>query len=115
MNGRGIFNFMITRVPATIESCLKKNSTGKDSIDYFVFHQASRFLLETLGNRLGLPKEKTPVLLEKTGNTVSSSIPLVLQALMRDGRCSNARVLVSGFGVGLSWATNVLTFGDQHE
>lgn len=115
MNGRGIFNFMITRVPTTINACLRKNNKTQESVDYFVFHQASRFLLETLSDRLGLSPEKIPVTLEKTGNTVSSSIPLVLQTMMRDGKCRNASVLVSGFGVGLSWATNILTFGDSCE
>jgi len=115
MNGRGIFNFMIKRVPATIDACLKKNKLTRENIDYFVFHQASRFLLETLCGRLGLPPEKVPDALEKTGNTVSSSIPLVLQAMMTAGKCGNARVLTSGFGVGLSWATNIVTFGDPHE
>lgn len=115
MNGRGIFNFMITRVPATIDACLKKNNQTRESVDFFVFHQASRFLLETLRGRLELPPEKVPVALEKTGNTVSSSVPLVLQSMMRDGKCRNTRVLISGFGVGLSWATNIVTFGDHHE
>lgn len=110
MNGRGIFNFMIERVPGSIDNALRRNALTKDEVDYFVFHQASRFLLEQLASRLGLPADKVPSNLANLGNTVSSSIPLLLAELLAAGKLSGKTVLVSGFGVGLSWATNVIRF-----
>lgn len=112
MNGRAIFNFMMTRVPATVDGCLARNALARDDIDYFVFHQASAFLVTTLAERMRLPKEKVPVALSQRGNTVSSTIPMVLEDLWRAGALRGKTVLVSGFGVGLSWASNVIRFRD---
>ena len=110
MNGRGIFNFMMQRLPGTLQACLEKNGVQREAIDYFVLHQASRFLLETLGSKLEIPARKMPVNLEKVGNTVSSSIPLLLSEMEDAGSLRGKTVLVSGFGVGLSWASNILRF-----
>jgi 3-oxoacyl-[acyl-carrier-protein] synthase-3 len=110
MNGRAIFNFMMERVPASIERCLARNGLIRDQVDYFVFHQASRFLLETLVRRLRLPADRVPIVLEDLGNTVSSTIPIALAQMMTAGRLAGKRVLASGFGVGLSWATNIIEF-----
>lgn len=110
MQGRGIFNFMMERIPTTIERCLAKNAVTRESIDLFVFHQASRFLLETLRKKLSLETSRVPVNLTHVGNTVSSSIPILLAELADRGALKGKRVLVSGFGVGLSWATNLIQF-----
>lgn len=110
MNGRGIFNFMIQRLPGTLKACLEKNRLSQDAIDYYVLHQASRFMLQTLASRLRIPEEKLPMNLERVGNTVSSSIPLLLAELGDKGALRGKTVLVSGFGVGLSWASNILKF-----
>ncbi len=111
MNGRGIFNFMMQRIPGTFRACLGKNQLDEQSIDYYVLHQASRFLLETLAAKLAIPPAKLPINIENVGNTVSSSIPLLLAELQDTNALSGKTVLVSGFGVGLSWATNILRFG----
>jgi len=113
MNGRAILNFLLTRVPRSVESCLAKNGIDRNEIDFFVFHQASRYLLETLRDRMGLIPDRVPINLSQTGNTVSSTIPLVLESLLKQGRFSSANVLISGFGVGLSWASNLIRFGDK--
>jgi len=107
MNGRAVFNFVQTTVPGSIRRCLERNGLAIDDVDLFVFHQASRFMLETLADQMNIPRDKVPIMLEETGNTVSSSIPMVLRGL---GALAGKRVLVSGFGVGLSWATNLLDF-----
>jgi 3-oxoacyl-[acyl-carrier-protein] synthase-3 len=111
MDGRAIFNFMIERIPGTVQRCLSKNGLEAKDIDLFVFHQASRFMVESLRKRMGLDAVRVPVDLGDVGNTVSSSIPLLLSRRMDRGGLAGQRVLVSGFGVGLSWATNVLNFG----
>ena len=110
MNGRGIFNFMIQRLPGTLKACLEKNGLNDERIDYYVLHQASRFMLQTLGTRLRIPAEKMPMNLERVGNTVSSSIPLLLAELDEKRALRGKTVLISGFGVGLSWASNILKF-----
>ena len=110
MNGRAIFNFMMTMVPNSIEKCLTSNGFTIDDINYFLFHQASRYMLENLGSRLGIPNEKIPLSLKNTGNTVSSSIPITMDYLGGPAALQGKTVLLSGFGTGLSWATTVLTF-----
>ncbi|HEB73523.1 MAG TPA: ketoacyl-ACP synthase III [Nitrospirae bacterium] len=111
MDGGAIFNFMINRVPQSIKNCLDRNGLSFDDIDYFIFHQASRFLLDTLRKRLKLSEEKCPVYLKDVGNTVSSTIPMTLQRLMDSDSLEGKTVLISGFGVGLSWGANILFFG----
>lgn len=110
MNGRGIFNFMMERVPRSVNNALSKNSIGMAEIDYFVFHQGSRFLLDQLKDRLGVDPQRVPSNIEKHGNTVSSSIPLLLADMQDDHLLRDKKVLISGFGVGLSWATTLLRF-----
>ena len=110
MNGRAIFNFMMKRVPDNVETCLAANRLEKGDIDLFVFHQASRYMVTTLAQRLGLDAAKVPIVLEDCGNTVSSTLPIVLDALGGTAALAGKRVLLCGFGVGLSWASTVLTF-----
>jgi 3-oxoacyl-[acyl-carrier-protein] synthase-3 len=110
MNGRAIYNFMMRRAPLTVAACLQKNGLTNDEVDLFVFHQASKFLLESLRARMDLPEEKTPISLSQVGNTVSSTIPIVLEELFAADRLAGKTVVVCGFGVGLSWGTNVLYF-----
>lgn len=110
MDGRAIFTFMMRRVPKNVKDCLKANGLEMDDIDVFAFHQASRYMLENLRGMLRLPEEKVPVFLENTGNTVSSTIPVVLESLGGPEGLAGKRVLVAGFGVGLSWAAGVVHF-----
>jgi len=110
MKGKDIFMFSMKKVPAQIEECLADNSLEKEQIDIFIFHQASKYIVDNLTKSLGLPAEKAPFLARKTGNTVSSSIPLVLRELLFSGY---QHILLSGFGVGLSWATTILKKSDE--
>lgn len=108
MNGRAIFNFMMTVVPENIETCLEKNGLGKSEIDLWVFHQASKFMLTSLAKRLKIEQEKLVIEVADIGNTTSSTIPIALArtAFVSDGEAKN--LFISGFGVGLSWASAVL-------
>jgi 3-oxoacyl-[acyl-carrier-protein] synthase III len=104
MNGRAIFNFSAIQVPPAIDKVLELNGLEWTQIDKVVLHQGSRFIVDTIGKRLGFP-ERTPFLAGDYGNTVSSSIPL----LFAEGHFTNDRCLVAaGFGVGLSWAATAL-------
>jgi 3-oxoacyl-[acyl-carrier-protein] synthase-3 len=111
MHGRSIFNFMMEKVPLTIEACLAKNGLADADVDLYVFHQASKYMLDRLSERLGLEPERVPRGMARVGNTVSSSIPLLLADLGDRGELAGRTVLAAGFGVGLSWASNVVYFG----
>jgi len=105
MDGRAIYSFMLSRVPQQVEACLKLNGLALDDIDRFVFHQANRYMLESLRDRMKLPPGKVAIAVADGGNTVGSTLPIVLESLLAE---RPQRVLISGFGVGLSWGTNVL-------
>jgi 3-oxoacyl-[acyl-carrier-protein] synthase III len=113
MNGPEVFNFTLGAVPAVIERVLKSSQLSADQIDLFVFHQANAFMLESLRRKLRIPKEKFVLSMEECGNTVSSTIPIALQDALRTGRIkSPARLLLAGFGVGLSWAGCILEWNE---
>tara|TARA_B100001123_G_C15344974_1_gene1036564 strand:- start:579 stop:1502 length:924 start_codon:yes stop_codon:yes gene_type:complete len=106
MNGRAVFNFTVTAVPPQVQEVLQAAGYQLTDIDLFVFHQGSKFIVDQLTQRLKLPVEKVPTNLSDIGNTVSSSIPLLLEDYLPAAKIQ--RVLISGFGVGLSWASAVL-------
>lgn len=111
MNGAAIFTFSVNIVPELVKDTLAKNRLTMDDIDLFVFHQANQIILETLFKKLKIPKEKYIISLEKTGNTVSSTIPIALYEAIQSGRVkSGSKLLLAGFGVGLSWAATILNF-----
>lgn len=105
MNGRAVFNFALTDVPVQIKSTLEKSGLDQELVDIFLLHQGSRFMLENVIKRAGVDPDKAPVDLVDTGNTVSSSIPILLERYMDDR--SKRIFVMSGFGVGLSWATAI--------
>ena len=109
MNGPEIFNFTIEKVPLVVENILKKNNTTLNEIDYVIFHQANKYMLNYLRMKLQIPKEKFYINMVSTGNTVSSTIPIALKNC-RDQRIINEgdKVLIVGFGVGYSWGGTIL-------
>ncbi|MBQ8736355.1 MAG: ketoacyl-ACP synthase III [Bacteroidaceae bacterium] len=111
MNGGAIFNFTLDAVPAMMKDILQKNGIEQDQIDYYVFHQANKFMLNTIRKVCGLPKDKFHVNLSETGNTVSSTVLIGLKdCLDTQAIKAGGKVLVTGFGVGLSWGGTVLNF-----
>ncbi len=111
MNGSEIFNFTLEAVPPLVDQVLKNNRMNKGSIDYFVFHQANKFMLNTIRKVCGIPKEKFYIGLEHTGNTVSSTIPVALKDMAGNGEINaGMNVLIAGFGVGYSWGGCLLEF-----
>ncbi len=111
MNGGAIFNFTLDAVPAMMKEILEKNRIEKDSIDYYVFHQANKFMLNTIRKVCVLPKDKFYVNLSETGNTVSSTVLIGLKDCMENAIIkNNDKVMISGFGVGLSWGGTILRF-----
>lgn len=111
MNGSAIFNFTLEAVPAMMKVILEKNKIEKDDVDYYVFHQANKFMLNTIRKVCVLPKDKFYVNLEETGNTVSSTVMISLKDNLDKGVITpGMKVMVSGFGVGLSWGGTILKF-----
>ena len=88
-----------------------RNLMDKDNIDFYVFHQANKFMLNTIRKVCVLPKERFYVNLANTGNTVSSTVLIGLKdCLEKELITSGMRVMISGFGVGLSWGGTILKF-----
>lgn len=111
MNGPEIFNFTIETIPSSFDEILVKNALTIDDIDYVVFHQANKFMLDYLRRKIKISKEKFHIDLEQTGNTVSSTIPIALKDALEGGQIkAGNKVLVLGFGVGLSWGGTVISF-----
>ncbi len=111
MNGGAIFNFTLDAVPAMMKDLLAKHSLSKEDIDYYVFHQANKFMLNTIRKVCVIPKEKFYVNLNETGNTVSSTIMIGLKDCIDNKQIvSGMKVMVCGFGVGLSWGGTILKF-----
>lgn len=106
MNGRGIFEFAMKNVPAIVDKCLEKNGFKKEDIDLFLLHQASKYIVDNLCRRMKLEPEKTPFVIKNYGNTISSSIPMMLRNYLEETTKKN--ILICGFGVGLSIACSIL-------
>ncbi|MCR4614134.1 MAG: ketoacyl-ACP synthase III [Bacteroidaceae bacterium] len=111
MDGSAIFNFTLDSVPVMMENILAKNQIDKDAVDYYIFHQANKFMLNTIRKVCALPKDKFYINLENTGNTVSSTVLIALKDCLANGTLQKGmNVMVTGFGVGLSWGGTMLKF-----
>lgn len=111
MNGGAVFNFTLNVVPDMMQQILRKNNLTLDSVDYFLFHQANKFMLDTIRKVCSLSKDRFYVNLEETGNTVSSTIMIGLKNILDAGMISSGmQLMVTGFGVGLSWGGTMLKF-----
>lgn len=110
MNGRAIFEFMLTTVPDEIGRACAANGIAQDDVDVYLLHQASNHMLSQLIRRTGLDPAVVPIRIGSTGNLVSSSIPFLIADLAREGGLAGKTALLSGFGVGLSWATGIVRF-----
>lgn len=112
LKGEDVFNFAAQIVPPSVESMLAKLNWTKESVDAFVFHQASRLVNETICKILRLDPAHTPSTLDRFANTSSATIPLTLvDQLGTKLREQTLRLLLCGFGVGLSWGTLACEIG----
>ncbi len=111
MDGTEIFSFTITTVPRTVKETLEKNGLKMENIDLFVFHQANKYMLDFLCKKCKIAPEKFYMNFADCGNTVSSSIPIALARAAKDGTLKpGMKVMLVGFGVGLSWGATIITW-----
>jgi len=110
MSGGDVFNFSIKTEPAAIKEVLEYSGLLAENIDYFVFHQANKYIISNIAKRLKLPMEKVPCeTVSKYGNQSSASIPATISDSLSESVSGSTKSLVlSGFGVGLSWASAVV-------
>ncbi len=103
MEGTSVFSFSISDVPAAIRDYLDHTGTGVEDYDLFLFHQANQFIIQQLIRKFKLPRDKVPISLGEYGNTGGISIPLTLCMACGETDIGVKRVLMTGFGIGLSW------------
>ncbi|ODS90635.1 MAG: 3-oxoacyl-ACP synthase [Comamonas sp. SCN 65-56] len=109
LDGPAVLSFSTQRVPPAVQRLLEYTGLEKDAIDYFVFHQANRMINETIRKKLQLPPEKVPSTLHDLGNTSGASLPITMTARLHDTLAQGRhKLLLSGFGIGLSWGSVVL-------
>jgi 3-oxoacyl-[acyl-carrier-protein] synthase-3 len=107
LDGPGIYDFALKRVPDAINKFMKKNNLNLNQINHFIFHQANEFIIKSLQRKLGIPDSKIHIEMKNTGNTASSSIPIVLSKNFNK-ILPGKNILLIGFGGGLSWGVSLI-------
>jgi 3-oxoacyl-[acyl-carrier-protein] synthase-3 len=106
MNGRAVFTFTVRVIPDSIRKMLEKNGQALEKIDRFLLHQGSLHIVNSIADTLGVPRERCPFHSATYGNTVSSSVPMILSQEFDNQEMQVA--VLAGFGVGLSWASTLI-------
>lgn len=106
MDGREVFNNAVREVPQSIQTLLTRNGLTLADIDLVLLHQGSKTVVDYLRQVLAISAEKAPFAIQKYGNTISSSIPLLLKQPVQQHH--HRRMVLSGFGVGFSWGSCLL-------
>jgi 3-oxoacyl-[acyl-carrier-protein] synthase-3 len=111
MDGPEIFTFTLRAVPALVENTLHLAGYQMEDIDFFVFHQANGFMLESLRRKIKIPRDKFILSFQNSGNTVSSTIPIALGDMIEQGILKPGhRLMLVGFGVGYSWGATIVNW-----
>ena len=106
MEGMDVFSFGITTAPKTVKNVLEYCNLNIENVDFFIFHQANLFMNEMIRKKLKIPSEKFPYSINKFGNTSSATIPLTMVSELRsDLSTKKLKLILCGFGIGLSWGT----------
>lgn len=110
MNGSAIFNFTLDAVPFMMKQLLEKSHMDKNQIDFFLFHQANKYMLNTIRKVCGIEKDKFYIDIEQTGNTVSPTILIGMKECLDKGMIHpGMKIMACGFGVGLSYAATLIS------
>lgn len=113
MDGSAVFNFVQTEIPPLIDDLLRSAAQSKDCVDFFLFHQPNRFMLQKLAEAMNVPEEKMPSnVVEHYGNSSGVTIPVAIAHNLREILTTGTiRACLAGFGVGLTWASMLLRLG----
>ena len=114
LSGADVFNFVLSEIPKDIKTIIKFSKIDLKDIDYYLFHQANGYMNNCLVKKMKLKKEQIPTSLEKFGNTSHVSIPINIVSELKDNFIGNRKLLLSGFGSGMSWASCILNVVDCH-
>lgn len=112
MNGGDVFNFVIREIPKDIKRIADFSGINLNDLDYYVFHQANNFINSYLAKKLKLDTDRMPSTIAKYGNTSSVSVPLTITDRLKGKLDGNHLLLLSAFGVGMTWATAIIPFVD---
>jgi len=105
MDGPSLINFTVEAIPRLVEEILEANGLSDSQIHRYLMHQATFKMLDQLRSRMGVEAERVPVDLADVGNTVSCTLPILIDGLRKRGQLGTESVnMLIGFGVGLSWA-----------
>jgi len=112
MNGQEVYKFAVKEVPIILDNLLKKTNYSSGEVDWLVLHQANQRILDSVGDRLKIPREKILSNLEKYGNTSAATIPLMIDEAIRNNIIKQNDIIASsGFGAGLSWGAALFKWG----
>ena len=115
MEGASVFAFVQSEVPKMVNDILETASLVKDDVDFYIFHQPNRFMLEKLADKIGVSRSKVPNnIVERFGNSNSVTIPINLSHNLPEelqGK-KNIRLMLAGFGVGLTWGGMIWDLGN---
>ncbi len=112
MNGQEVYKFAVKEVPMILEKLFRKTNYSFEEVDWLVLHQANQRILDSVGDKLKIPREKILSNLEKYGNTSAATIPLMMDEAIRNERIKqNDIIATSGFGAGLSWGAALIKWG----
>jgi 3-oxoacyl-[acyl-carrier-protein] synthase-3 len=114
MNGMDVFNFTLKVIPKAINEVLSFGEKSLDEIDLIVLHQANKFITDFLIKKLKYDTSKVPYCLEKYGNTSSPSIPLTISSELSNSDVNMEKVILCGFGAGLSWGSVILDLSNTN-
>lgn len=112
MRGSEVFNFVIREIPKNIKQTLEFASKNVEDLDYIIFHQANNFINSYIAKKMKLDSSKIPSTIHKYGNTSSVSVPLTIVDQLKGKLEKDNLVLLSAFGVGMTWATAIINLVD---
>ena len=112
MNGQEVYKFAVKEVPIILKKLFKETNYSSERVDWLVLHQANQRILDSVGDKLKIPREKILSNLEKYGNTSAATIPLMIDEAIRNNKIKqNDIIATSGFGAGLSWGAALIKWG----
>ena len=112
MKGGDVFNFVIREIPRDLKRTLAESGKTVEDLDYIVFHQANNFINSYIAKKMKLDVTKIPHTIEKFGNTSSVSVPLTIVSELRGKLEGQKTLMLSAFGVGMTWASAIAPFVD---